>query len=175
MRRQPVAVAPAARRDAGVRVAVVTAAGDLSAISWRACCVGRGSSFEPHAEERLGQLHSCRWSKTPKESGRNDRVNRHNPCGFITSFFLLSLLRPSSCETQSSFGRTLPLTRCFSAGRVESALEGAVVWRLALSDAAWTPIVFGYLAIAEPESVGQCVGREWGPDRLRVSDVQACD
>jgi hypothetical protein len=68
-----------------------------------------------------------------------------------------------------------PLTCCFSAGRVEALWQGAVVWRLALSDLAWTPIVFDHLAIAEPESVGQSVGREWGPDCLRVSDIQACD
>ena len=68
-----------------------------------------------------------------------------------------------------------PLTCCFSAGRVEALWQGAVVWRLTLSDASWTPIVFDHLAIAEPESVGQSVGREWGPDRLRVSDIQACD
>ena len=80
------------------------------------------------------------------------------PCGFITSFFLLFsfttvLVRDSVVVW--TYSAPNPLFLC---GRVKSALEGAVVWRLALSDAAWTPIVFGYPAIAEPESVGQVCG-----------------
>jgi hypothetical protein len=61
-----------------------------------------------------------------------------------------------------------PLTCCFSAGCIGAHWLCAVVWRLAWSEAARTPIVFDHLAIVEPESVGQSVGRELGHDRLRV-------
>lgn len=61
------AAVPAACRDAGVRVAVVTAAGTLSAVKLARMLpevvVGQYSSFEQHAEDLLGQLDSCRWSE----------------------------------------------------------------------------------------------------------------
>jgi hypothetical protein len=50
---------------------------------------------------------------------------------------------------------------CFSAGGVGGLRPGGIVRRLAWWDPSLTPIVFDHLAIAEPESVGESVGREW--------------
>jgi hypothetical protein len=67
--------------------------------------------------------------------------------------------RVRRCLPLSELARGLePLTCCFSAGRVEALWQGVVVWRLALSDAAWTPIVFDHLAVAEPKVWGTSVG-----------------
>lgn len=67
--------------------------------------------------------------------------------------------RVRRCLPLSELARGLePLTCCFSAGRVEALWQGVVVWRLALSDAAWTPIVFDHPAVAEPKVWGTSVG-----------------